>query len=114
MSHESCELCADHIFGWGDRYSEGEWAVLHGEIEVEVDNVEMHVDEIRNDEWAEISFVLTEPAADLYVSGALDKNESFDEETEATWLADLSYDGSAQRWQVEWLGLLGDDEESPQ
>lgn len=112
VSHDSCELCAEHIQGWTARYEDGDWAVLHGEIEVEVTNVETHFDEVNNDEWSEIAFELSEPAADLYVAGKRDKEESLIEENRATWLADLSFDGSAQRWHVEWLGLYDSHDET--
>ena len=112
VSHEKCEFCGDHIEGWQTRYANGDWAVLHGEIDIEVGLVKTHVDPDEHDEWAEISFVLTEPPADLYVEGKREVPESVDEESRAEWLADLSFDGSAQRWYVEWMGVIDPDEES--
>src|SRR5690625_1537172 len=110
VSHEVCEFCEDHIEGWESRYANGDWAVLHGEVEVEIDQITTHFDDVRDDEWVEMSFLLIEPPADLYVEEARDDGESLNEESEAKWLADLSFDGTAQRWKVEWLGL----QESPE
>lgn len=114
VSHETCEFCAEHIEGWKERYEDGDWAVLHGEIEIEIDEIETHVDETQEGDWVEILFDLKEPAAELYVSGVRDDKESLQDESAAKWLADLSFDGSAQRWNVEWLGVVEPGQENTQ
>jgi len=111
VSHDSCEFCQDHIVGWQERYSEGNWAVLQGEIEIAIDDTLTHFDEVQEEEWVEISFELTEPAAELYVDGERDDAETLQDASTAKWVADLSFDGSAQRWNIEWLGILDPAEE---
>lgn len=104
VSHDSCEFCDEYMDGWSSRYQAGDWAVIHGQIEIEVHETESLLDEEEQDEWTAISYELGEPAADLYVAGARDSDESFEEVSTASWIADLSYDGTAQRWLVEWSG----------
>ena len=104
VSHDVCEFCDEYMDGWATRYHAGDWAVLHGEVDIEILTIENLIDEQNQDEWTAISYELSEPAADLYVEGAKDSDESFDEVSTADWIADLSYDGTAQRWLVEWSG----------
>lgn len=108
VSHPECKFCTDHIEGWESRYADGDWAILHGDISIEVQVIETHVDEFLGDEWLEVSFQLVEPAAELFVDGIRDEEESLNEPSEAEWLADMSFDASAQRWNIEWMGLQED------
>lgn len=104
VSHESCEFCDVYIDGWQDRYDNGDWAVIRDPIQLEVLEVSNQLDESQQDEWTAIVFDLTESAAELYVDGEKDDEESVEEENTAQWIADLSYDGTSQRWYVEWAG----------
>lgn len=104
VSHESCEFCDMYIEGWQDRYNNGDWAVIQEPIELELIDANTHFDESQQDEWVEIFFNLREPAAELYVGGMKDTDETIAQDNTAPWIADLSYDGTSQRWTVEWAG----------
>lgn len=110
VSHESCEFCDDYIEGWQDRYRDGDWAVIHEPIEIDILESNTHFDEQQQDEWTAISYDITQPAADLYVDGEILTEESVEEVNSATWIADLSYDGTSQRWLLEWTGQHEEDD----
>lgn len=114
VSHESCEFCDEHIEGWQSRYQDGDWVAVHGSIDIDIRQTETHIDEKQADEWTEISFQLSEPAADLYINGTQNSEESLPEASVANWFADLSFDASSQRWMVEWLGIDDSDGEHEQ
>lgn len=111
VSHESCEFCDMYIEGWQDRYNNGDWAVI-GEP-IEIDRLESNTifDEAQQDEWVAIAYVITQPTAELYVGGEKDVEESVEQNSSENWIADLSYDGTSQRWSVEWTGQDEDDSE---
>lgn len=108
VSHESCELCSTYIEGWQERYQEGDWAVIHDPIHIDSLATTTNFDESRQDEWVAISYDITQPAADLYVAGEKQADESVERDLEATWIADLSYNGTSQRWLIEWTGQQDD------
>ena len=104
VSHESCEFCVGLMDGWRKVYEQDSWAGIHGEMLVA--SPEMNTgEEERNSSKVTISFELTEPAADFYDDGRLLEEESFDTASTANWWTELTYDGTAQRWQVVWIGL---------
>lgn len=111
VSYESCEFCDAYIEGWQDRYNNGDWAVI-GEP-IEIDRLESNTifDEAQQDEWVAIAYVITQPTAELYVDGEKDVEESVEQNSSENWIADLSYDGTSQRWSVEWTGQDEDDSE---
>src|SRR5699024_4281778 len=104
VSDDSCEFCAAYIDGWEDRYQNESWAVIHGSVRIDIHGSETHFDEERQDEWTAIDFELTEPAAELYSDGEKGSDEGVKEESTEDRIADLSYDGTAQSWKVEWTG----------
>lgn len=102
VSHDSCEFCDLYMEGWQDRYENGDWAVVQGSVEIEIHETDTHLDDEQR-EWTAISFRITQPAAALYVDDEKDVEESV-EANSAAWIADLSYNGTTQRWLVEWTG----------
>ncbi|MDN5705052.1 MAG: hypothetical protein L0G71_06900, partial [Yaniella sp.] len=68
----------------------------------EIHETDTHLDDEQR-EWTAISFRITQPAAALYVDDEKDVEESV-EANSAAWIADLSYNGTTQRWLVEWTG----------
>lgn len=110
VSHETCELCVAYMDRWSLIYEQDDWAHLHGEIELNLIATNRHFDEVHEEEWVEIVFDLREPAADMYINGNLDEKSSSEEENVARWIADLSFDGSSQRWFLEWAGVEENDQ----
>ena len=102
VSHESCEFCSVYMEGWQQRYQNGDWAVVRDPVEIRINETKIHVDDEQR-EWTAISFKITQPAAELYVDNVKDTQESVGESS-AAWIADLSYNGTTQRWLVEWTG----------
>lgn len=102
VSHDSCEFCDLYMEGWQDRYENGDWAVVQGSVEIEIQETDTHLDDEQR-EWTAISFRITQPAAALYVDDEKDVEESV-EANSAAWIADLSYNGTTQRWLIEWTG----------
>ncbi|MDN6173133.1 MAG: DUF6318 family protein, partial [Yaniella sp.] len=100
VSHDSCEFCDLYMEGWQDRYENGDWAVVQGSVEIEIHETDTHLDDEQR-LWTAISFSITQPAAALYVDDEKDVEESV-EANSAAWIADLSYNGTTQRWLVEW------------
>lgn len=114
VSGSECDLCADLIEGWSEVYQEGSWAALHGEMELDIHEINLSKLQESDRELAEISFTMTEPAADFYEKGTYLEEESYDKDSTAKWWAQLSFDATAQAWEIEWVGLeshLSEDEE---
>lgn len=105
VSKDSCDFCADLSKGWAEIYADDSWAGLKGEAEVEILEVNLSSDGNQQNETTSILFEMTEPAADFYENGQLLEDESFETESTADWWAELTYDGTAQRWKIEWIGL---------
>ncbi|MFD6814127.1 DUF6318 family protein [Enteractinococcus coprophilus] len=105
VSSESCDLCSDLISGWTRVYEEDSWAVLHGNMALEVQDLDISTEADRGETIAGISFVMTEPAVDFYeIDGHLE-DDSFDTESTADWWAELNFDETSERWKIEWIGV---------
>ncbi|WP_022870958.1 DUF6318 family protein [Yaniella halotolerans] len=102
VSHDVCEFCDLYMEGWRERYENGDWAVVEDSVVIDVSDVSTHTDD-EGQEWTALTFEITQPAAELYSDSEKDVEESV-EENSAEWIADLSYNGTAQRWLVEWTG----------
>lgn len=113
ISQDSCDFCTDLATGWEEIYEEGSWADLDGGVEIEIQETQLDSADGINSDWTSVSFVMTEPAADFYEQGDLLKDESYDTASTAEWWAELSYDGTAQKWSVEWIGLEEHKPEDP-
>lgn len=105
VSRNSCDFCADLMDGWKEAYAGDSWADLKGSVDVEISETRLDSDDQQQENMTSISFVLTEPAVDFYEEGQLLEDESFDTESTADWWVELTYDGTAQRWAIEWIGL---------
>jgi hypothetical protein len=113
VSSDGCDLCSDLISGWASVYEGNSWAVLHGEMDLEIREVNIAKLETSNRHFAEVSFTMTEPPVDFFEEGRLLEDESFDTASTAEWWAELAFDGTAQTWRIEWVGLeshLSEDE----
>lgn len=104
VSQEHCDFCTGLMDGWRDTYEQDSWAGLHGEMLVEGPETHTGAEEEESSRVA-MSFELTEPATDFYDGGQLLEEESFDTASTANWWTEMTYDGTAQRWQLDWIGL---------
>lgn len=105
VSSDECNFCSESIEGWPRNYENGYWTDMHGEIEVDVTEVVVGSEDENTENVVYLSFALTEPPTDFYDETGLRTDGSFDSVEELDWLAEMVYDGTAQSWQVEWLGL---------
>lgn len=105
VASDDCDLCTDLVTGWRQVYEEESWAALYGEMQLWVNEVNLSRLDAASPDRAEISFSMTEPPVDFYEDGKLLEEESFDSESSADWWAQLVFDGTAQSWQIEWVGL---------
>ncbi|OAV59934.1 DUF6318 family protein [Enteractinococcus helveticum] len=103
VSSDTCALCSDLISGWKRVYEEDSWAVLHGKMALKVQDV--NTEDEAKESIAGISFIMTEPAVDFYEAGKYLEEDSFDTESSADWWAELSFDETSERWQIEWIGV---------
>lgn len=105
VSSDNCEFCTGFFEDWSTAYEAGQWAVSHGNVEDEVTEVWLGHDEDQNVPTADVMFSVSDPAVDLYNSGG-DLEQASESSTEATeWFAILLYDATAQRWEIDWIGL---------
>lgn len=105
VSGQNCDFCDESIGGWKESYDEGSWSVLHGELEVAATDIQTAVDEASTRPVAHIYFELHEPATDFYASGGEQSDTSFETSSDSEWFSLLYFDGTAQQWEIEWVGL---------
>src|SRR5690625_3839390 len=105
VSSDECAFCTESIEGWPRNYERGYWSAMHGEIEVEVTEVVRDLEDKDSANVAHLYFELVEPPTDFYDEEGNRSEGSFDSSEKQDWLAELTYDATAQSWQVEWLGL---------
>ncbi len=103
VSHYVCDMCTEVIFRWQQLYDAGAWAILDGETQVEIVETQSYVEEDTQEEWTAVIFNVTEPASEFYLDGEHIEEESLDETTLDGWWAELSYDETEERWQIEWI-----------
>lgn len=108
VSSKDCAFCEESIEGWPRNYEEGYWAVMDGEIEVDVTQVLTADDENETQKMAHVYFELTEPPTAFYNDAGVRMEGSFDSSASTRWLAELVYDATAQSWHVNWVGLEED------
>lgn len=105
VSSEECALCSDLVSGWQEVYEGSSWAALDGDMEIETMEIVLSPGTNGGEHIAEMRYQMTEPAADFYQDGVLLEDQSFDTESTADWLAELAYDGTAQRWKIQRIGV---------
>lgn len=103
VSHYMCDVCTEVIFRWQQIYDAGAWATLDGETVIELVETQSFVEEDPHAEWTAVVFNVTEPASDFYLDGELVEEESLEETTLEGWWAELIYDETEERWQIEWI-----------
>lgn len=104
IATDECDFCMESINDWKQSYNGGSWAVLNGDIETEISDIQTDLDDT-NKQIAHIFFQLHEPATDFYSEEGEQKDTSFDAPATNDWFALLFFDATAQRWKVEWIGL---------
>lgn len=105
VSSSSCDFCAGFMEDWQDVYKEGHWAVTYGEAEHQVSETWVGTGQDEDVPSADVLFALSDPAVDLYNESG-DVTESSDgSETATDWFAILLYDATAERWQIDWIGV---------
>ena len=105
VSSDECAFCAESIQGWENLYGEGDWVVLHDDLDIEITEVYTSPDAEMDRPVADVFFELHEPATDFYESDGTQSDNSFEAPDIDTWIALLEYDSTAQRWLVVGLGL---------
>lgn len=105
VSSEDCDFCMESVEGWRESYEEGSWSVLHGDIQILVSEIETATDEVTERPVAHVYFELEEPPTDFYGSDGNLSDTSFDTSSQSDWFALLFFDATAQRWEIEWIGL---------
>ena len=104
VSSSSCEFCASFAADWREVYDAGQWAVSHGDVEYEVQDV-WKANDGDDTQSVDVLFTLSEPSTKLYdESGQIIQAEAETEE-DFEWFALLFYDSTAQLWEIEWIGL---------
>ena len=105
VSSDECAFCQDSIEGWEDSYDNGEWTVLHGNLELDISDIKVGFGGAEDRPVAHILYRFHEPATDFYDTEGSLSDSSFEKPEVDDWFALLGYDGTAQKWKVEWLGL---------
>jgi len=105
VSGDNCAFCTESIDGWPESYDEGEWTAIQGELKPDITDAQTAIDEELGKPVAHVYFHLHEPATDFYDSEGARTDNSFDAPDVKDWFALLYFDATAQRWEVEWLGL---------
>ena len=105
ISAETCEFCEESIEGWRASYDEGVWAALHDPLEIEMTDVLVGDPESENESIGYVFFELHEPATSFYDDNGERHDESFEKPDVTDWIASLKYDGTAQKWEIDWIGL---------
>ena len=114
ISREDCDFCAENIAQWSEIYRDGNWIVSEGELSVKVLESWSGHDEDRRTSAAEFNVELYQPASFLYEDEKLNENDSVESENVSQWHASLLYDGTGQRWEMEWMYLSEHDSERSQ
>lgn len=104
-SSEDCDFCAESIEGWENSYEDGYWTDIQGDLVAETTDVEIAKDDESGELVAHVYFQLHEPATDFYDDEGNRTESSFDAPEVRDWFALMQYDATAQRWQIDWLGL---------
>lgn len=105
VSSDNCEFCEGFFDDWTAAYETGQWAVTHGTVEEKISEVWLGHDQEQNVPAADISFSLLDSAVDLYNDDGHLEQTSVGSSEDTAWFAILLYDATAQRWQIDWVGL---------
>lgn len=105
LSAQECEFCEESIQGWPASFEEGVWSVTTEELTVDITEVRVASSEDGAQSVGHIFFKLQEPATNFYDSHGVRPGESFEEPEITDWFALMLYDATAQRWEVDWVGL---------
>src|SRR5690625_65963 len=105
ISSDECNFCEESIEGWPRNYEDGSWSAIHGDLEITVIESEKGFDDESGETVAHVYFELTEPPTDFYDSSGNRMDGSFDSPDTTEWFALLIFDGTAQTWKVDWVGL---------
>jgi hypothetical protein len=104
VSSGSCNFCSSFASDWVNAYEAGQWAVSDGEVSYEISEVWQQGGESEPLSF-DILFSLSEPDIVLFDETGLVEEEGSGAEGESDWFALTVYDSTAQRWQIEWIGL---------
>jgi len=105
VASEHCEFCTESIEGWTESYGDGYWNVPKGDLEIEIEEAHVTDEEEENRTVGYVFFSLLEPGTDFYNSEGQKTEESFDAPEAKDWFALMYYDATAQRWEIDWIGL---------
>lgn len=105
LSSETCDFCSESIDGWADSYADGYWTDIRGDLEAQISDVQIAKEDENQHLTAHMYFQLHEPATDFYDEEGNITESSFEAPEVKDWFALMHYDGTAQQWQMEWLGL---------
>lgn len=105
VSAKQCEFCEESIQGWPASFEEGIWSVTNKELAVDIEDVRVADSDDEAQSVGHVFFRLQEPATKFYDSNGLRKDESFEEPEVTDWVALMLYDATAQRWEIDWVGL---------
>lgn len=105
VSLSDCDFCSSFMSEWADAYDNEQWALVHGDAEYQVSESWIGFDENQDAPNADLLFSLSDPAVDLYNSDGDVEQSSEASETATDWFVIMVYDATAQRWQVEWIGV---------
>lgn len=104
VSSDTCEFCKSFVRDWSGAYETGKWAAPNGEVLYEISEVWMGNEEDGTPS-VDVFFSLTEPDTKLYDANGQVEHESEIPVEAANWFALMFYDSTAQRWEVDWIGL---------
>lgn len=105
VSSEECEFCIESIQGWEQSYQEGFWNVPNGSLNIEITATDFVEGDAGRRSVAHLFFELDEPATEFYDKGGQITAESFDAPEVNDWFALMYYNATAQKWEIEWIGL---------
>src|SRR5699024_2516051 len=105
VSSDDCHFCKSFFDDWTEAYEDGHWAATYGEVEVKISDTWLGHDEEKTLPAADVTFSVSDSVVELYNSDGQLEQESEATTKETEWFAVLTYDSTAQRWQVEWIGL---------
>lgn len=105
VSSDNCDFCHDFIEDWEATYKNGQWAVSSGEVRNEIKDVWTDFDGGYDAPSADVLFYVTDPAIDIYGSDGQLAQESSGSDDATEWYALMIFDGTAQHWRAEWIGV---------
>ena len=105
VSADQCEFCEESIQSWPASFEEGVWSVTNAELAVDITEVRVSSSVDESQSVGHVFFKLREPATNFYDSHGARPDESFEEPEVTEWLALMLYDATAQRWEIDWVGL---------